>query len=46
MIFFKWFFDYLDGLPNDSISKIVLIDMYVAWRKYVEKDEKELEQGE
>ena len=33
MIDEKWLFDYIDALPEDSPSRIVLVNMYVAWRK-------------
>lgn len=36
MIDEKWLFDYIDALPEDSPSRIALVNMYVAWRKHKE----------
>lgn len=36
----QWFFDYLDSLPEDSPSRIALINMFVAWKKHLEEKEK------
>lgn len=32
----KWLLNYIDALPEDSPSRIALVNMYVAWRKYLE----------
>ena len=36
----QWFFDYLDSFPKDSPSRIALINMFVAWKKHLEEEEK------
>ena len=43
MIDEKWLFDYIDALPEDSPSRIALVNMYVAWRKEQELRTNELD---
>ena len=39
MIDEKWFFNYIDALPEDSLSRTALVNMYVAWKKHLEEKE-------
>ena len=39
MIDEKWLLNYIDALPEDSPSRIALVNMYVAWKKHLEEKE-------
>lgn len=40
MIDEKWLWNYIDSFPENSPSRIALVNMYVAWKKHLEEKEK------
>lgn len=34
-----WFFTYIDSFPENSPSRIALVNMFVAWKKHLEEKE-------